>query len=196
MKHPIPFQFGFTSKALRPFDIDEKKARRLEKLLKLKEAGSISKICKHYISNFIPVPAENENIYWIISCYPSTDHSPVRVSIWFPEVFNITPANRYFGYGENLQCMVFVHRDYLDDKTTRRIRQKIPGLFFQPGYRFITGLDEQLAAFMPLKSYFSFVADENIFESIRAHNYELTLKGRTPFKKGHNYSFVRYLLSH
>lgn len=193
MKHLVPYQFGFFKTQLRPFDIDEKKARRLEKLLSLKDAGLITGVCKHYISNFIPDPAENENVYWIISCYPATDRSPVRISIWFPEVFNITPANRYFGYGENLQCMVFVHRDYLDDKVTRNIKRKVPGLFFQPGYRFVTGLDAQLAAFMPLNSYFSFVSDENIFESIRAHNYELTLKGRTPFKKGHNYSFVRYL---
>lgn len=195
MKNHIPYQFGLTTTPLRPFDLKENNAKRLKKLLSLPEASLIAEVCRHYICNFIPSPVENENEYWIISCYPSTDRSPVRVSIWFPEVFNITPAARYFGYGEHLQCMVFVHRDYIDEKTSRGIKRKTKGLFFQPGYRFVTGIDEQLAAFMPLKSYFSFVEDERIFESIRAHNYELTLKGRTPFKKGHNYAFVRYLLS-
>lgn len=195
MKHFIPYQFGISTTSLKPFDVKEKNAKRLEKLLQLKEAPLISKICKHYISHFIPNPVENENEYWIISCYPSTDRSPVRISIWFPEVFNIAPKNHYFGYGDELQCMVFVHRDYLDEKAKREILKKTPGLFFQPGYRFVTGIDEQLAAFMPLHSYSGFVEDERIYESVRAHNYELSLKGRTPFKKGHNYAFVRYLLN-
>lgn len=194
LKQFIPYQFGISNQPMKPFDVREKNAKRLERLLRLEKAPLITKICKHYISNFIPSPVQNENEYWIISCYPSTDLSPVRVSIWFPEVFNITTAGHYFGRGEQLQCMVFVHRDYFDDKTTREIKGKTPGLFFQPGYRFITGIDEQLAAFMPLESYFTFVSNEQVFESVRAHNYELTLKGRSPFKKGHNYSFVRYLL--
>lgn len=194
MKHHIPYQFGMSNQPFKPFDADEKKRKRLEKLLKLNEAPLITKICKHYLSNFIPDMIENENEYWIISCFPSTDHSPVRVSIWFPEVFNISPANHYFGNTDKLQCMVFTHTDYLDGTTKREMMRKTRGLFFQPGYRFTTGINEQLAAFMPLTSYFSFVEDERIFESIRAHNYELTLKGRTPFKKGHNYEFVRYLI--
>ncbi|MBN9352320.1 MAG: hypothetical protein J0H55_16700 [Chitinophagaceae bacterium] len=194
MKQPVPYKFGISARQLKTFDADEKKAKRLEKLLKLKEAKLISKICKHYITNFIPCLLENENEYWIISCYPSTDQSPVRISIWFPEVFNITPANRYFGYTEQLQCMVFVHSEYLDAAAKQDVLHKTKGLFFQPGYRFVTGIHEQLAAFMPIESYFSFVKNEIIYESIRAHNYELTLKGRTPFKKGHNYGFVRYLL--
>lgn len=195
MKHFVPYQFGVSSTPLKPFDMKENNAKRLEKLLQLKEAPLITQICKHYISHFIPNPIENENEYWIISCYPSTDRSPVRVSIWFPEVFNIAPKNHYFGYGEDLQCMVFVHSDYLDGKTKKEVLKRNPGLFFQPGYRFITGIDEQLAAFMPLHSYSGFVNDERIYESIRAHNYALSLKGRTPFKKGHNYAFVRYLLN-
>jgi len=194
MKHFVPYQFGISGQPLKLFDIKEKNTRRLEKLIKLKEAPLISRICKHYISNFIPNPVENEDEYWIISCYPSTDNSPVRVSIWFPEVFNITEAHRYFGFGNSLQCMVFVHSDYFDEKSVRKIQRMTPGLFFVPTYRFVTGIAGQLAAFMPLDSYFTFVKDEQVFESIRAHNYELTLKGRTPFKKGHNFEFVRYLL--
>lgn len=196
MKRYIPYQFGISNRPLKSFDTDEKKLNRLEKLLKLHEAPMITKICKHYIQNFIPDAVENENEYWIISCYPSTDRSPVRVSIWFPEVFNISPAKQYFGYTDHLQCLVFTHSDYLDNITKREMEHKINGLQFQAGYRFPTGIHEQLAAFLPIESYFSFIKDERIFESIRAHNYELTLKGRTPFKKGHNYAFVRYLLRH
>lgn len=92
--------------------------------------------------------------------------------------------------------MVFVHSDYLDEQAKAAIIRQTDGLTFQPGYRFATGIDGQLAAFMPLESYFYFVKDERVFEGIRAHNYELTLKGRTPFKKGHNYGFVRLLLRH
>ncbi|TAM93260.1 MAG: hypothetical protein EPN39_20455 [Chitinophagaceae bacterium] len=194
MKQPIPYQFGISNQPLKPFDVNEQKARRLEKLLKMKGADLIVKICKHYICNFIPNPVENENEYWIISCFPSTDHSPVRVSIWFPEVFNIHLPHHYYNYTQNLRCMVFVHRDYLDSNSIRELEHKIKGLQFHPEYRFQTGISEQLAAFLPITSYFSFIEDERIFESIRAHNYELTLKGRTPFKKGHNYALVRYLL--
>lgn len=196
MKQPIPYQFGISNQPLKLFDVNEQKARRLEKLLKLKEADLIVKICRHYICHFIPDPIENENEYWIMSCFPSTDHSPVRVSIWFPEVFNIHQGNHYFAQTENLQCLVFLHIDYLDNQTIREIKYKTKGLHFHSEYRFQTGINEQLAAFLPIKSYFSFIDDERIFESIRAHNYELMLKGRTPFKKGHNFSFVRYLLQH
>lgn len=193
MKRHIPYQFGISNHPLKPFDIDEKKAKRLGKLLKMKDADLIVKICRHYISSFIPNPIESENEYWIISCFPSTDNSPVRVSIWFPEVFNIHQGNHYFSHDEQLHCMVFVHTDYLDDSIKAGLEDKVKGLQFVPGYYFPTGIDKQLAAFLPISSYFSFVQDEVVFESIRAHNYELTLKGRTPFKRGHNYGFVRYL---
>lgn len=193
MKPNIPYQFGINDRLFKPFDVNEKNAKRLERLLKMKDAELITMICKHYISNFIPDPVQNENEYWIISCFPSTDRSPVRVSIWFPEVFNIAFAKSYFGHTDDLQCMVFVHRDYFTDASLRKAERKVKGLFFHPGYRFVTGIDEQLAAFMPLGSYFPFVENENSYESIRAHNYELSLKGRTPFKKGHNYEFVRHL---
>lgn len=194
MKKQIPYQFGFTNQPLKFFDPKEKNQKRLEKLLKLKESPLILRICRHYISHFIPDPVQNENEYWIISCFPSTDHSPVRVSIWFPEVFNISSARQYFGYLDRWQCMVFAHADYLDKAIKTELEEEIEGLHFRPGYRFVTGINQQLAAFMPLESYFKFVANETIYESIRAHNYELTLKGRSPFKKGHNYEFVRHLL--
>lgn len=194
MKEPIPYEFGITKSLLKPFDSDEKKLKKLNRLLDLKEIDLIKKICKHYINHFIPLPAENENKYWIISCYPSTDNSPVRISIWFPEVFNIHVPGHYYNRSSQLNCMVFVHDEFLDRQMKATLLRKINGLEFHPEYRFVTGIREQLAAFMPLESYFSFVADENIYEAIRAHNYELTLKGKTPFKKGHNYNFVRYLL--
>ncbi len=194
MKKQIPYQFGFTNEPLKLFDPRENNQKRLQKLLKLKESDLIIEICRHYISHFIPDPIQNENEYWIISCFPSTDHSPVRVSIWFPEVFNISPARQYFGHTDQWQCMVFVHTDYLDKALETDLESRIEGLHFRPGYRFVTGIRQQLAAFMPLKSYFKFVENEIIYESVRAHNYELTLKGRSPFKKGHNYEFVRYLM--
>lgn len=195
MKQPIRYQFGLTGQPLRDgFELSESKGKRLARLLKMKEADLIVKVCRHYICNFIPDPVENENKYWIISCFPSTDDSPVRVSIWFPEVFNIHFGGRYYSRGKELQCMVFVHRDYIDKKVEKDIQKRTKGFQFVPGYRFVTGIEQQLAAFMPLKSYFSFADNETVFESIRAHNYELTRKGKTPFKKGHNYAFVRYLL--
>src|SRR5690606_26686750 len=116
--------------------------------------------------------------------------------IWFPEVFNIHRGNQYFGRSEELRCLVFTHADYIDSAVKREVKQKVKGLQFNSGYRFRTGIEGQLAVILPITSYFSFVQDERIFESVRAHNYELTLKGRTPFKKGHNYAFVRYLLGH
>lgn len=195
MKHHIPYLFGVSGSPCKAFDPDEKKAARLERLLKLKDADLIIPICKHYISHFIPSPLENEDEYWIMSCFPSTDHSPVRVSIWFPEVFNIHRADQYFGRTEELSCLIFTQADYIDDLTKQQAARRTKGLRFIPHYRFRTGIESQLAAVLPIGSYFSFVEDERIFESIRAHNYELTLKGRTPFKKGHNYSLVRYLLA-
>ncbi len=194
MKQPVPYLFGLSHQPLSPFDFDEKKEKKLEKLLQLKETGLIKKVCRHYITHFIPDPIENENKYWIISCFPSTDNSPVRVSIWFPEVFNIHTPVQYYNCSDQLRCMVFVHSGFLDKKSKTELLRKIKGLEFHPEYRFITGIKDQLAAFMPLDSYFAFVKDETIYEAIRAHNYELTLKGKTPFKKGHNFSFVRHLL--
>lgn len=191
----IPYQFGLTGQHLRnDFEVSESKGKRLAKLLKMEEADLIIGVCKHYLCNFIPDLVENENRYWIISCFPSTDNSPVRVSIWFPEVFNIHFGGHYFSHGDELQCMVFVHRDYIDSKIKKTVEKSVKGLRFVPGYRFVTGIEDQLAVFMPLSSYFSFVENGTIFESVRTHNYELTMKGKTPFKKGHNYAFVRYLL--
>ncbi len=193
MKSPLPYEFGTSGPWSTAYDSKPGHLSRLNRLTGLDEATIIKKICRHYIANFIPSPVENEDIYWIISCFPSTDRSPIRISIWFPEVFNITPAHKYFGRGEKLQCMVFVHDAFLDDHAKKILTQSVKGLFFVPAYRFRTGIPEQLAAFMPLDSYFDFVADEAIYEGIRTHNYELSLKGRTPFKKGHNYELVRYL---
>lgn len=156
----------------------------------MEESGLIFDICRHYISHFIPDAVRNENEYWIISCFPSTDGSPVRVSIWFPEVFNI--SRHYVRFSNDFYCMVFLHSDYMDAVIKAELEEKIEGLIFS-AYRFRTGIKEQLATFMPLNSYFEFLKDERVYESIRAHNYELTLKGRTPFKKGHNYEFVRTL---
>lgn len=191
MKAFIPYEFGINGNWNSAFDPKPSHTKRLRKLLKLEEADLILKICKHYISNFIPDAVKNEDTYWIISCYPSTDKSPVRVSIWFPEVFNI--SSNYVRYSDELHCMVFVHSDYMGTDVRRELEEKVPGLLFYPGYRFVTGIKEQLAVFMPLNSYFDFVKDERVYEAVRAHNYELTLKGRTPFKRGHNHEFVRYL---
>lgn len=193
-KRQIPYEFGFSSQPLKHFDVKEKNEKRLQKLMKLPEAHLIARICRHYLQSFIPAPIENENEYWIISCFPSTDNAPVRISIWFPEVFNIAPARSYFGYHSGLQCMVFLHADFIDDALTLAVESKVNGIHFNSGYRFTTGISQQLAAFMPLQSYFDFIADPTIYESIRAHNFELMQKGRSPFKKGHNYEFVRYLL--
>lgn len=196
MKPIIPYQFGITNLPLKLFDFKEQNARRLERLLKLKDADLIIRICQHYISSFIPTPVENEDEYWIISCFPSTDQCPVRISIWFPEVFNISDAENYGHFARGLQCMIFVHSDFLDTHVIKDAQKKIKGIKFLPGFRYRTGIDQQLAVFLPIKSYFKFVEDERIFEGIRTHNYELTLKGRSPFKKGHNYELVRYLLNH
>ncbi|HEY5393175.1 MAG TPA: hypothetical protein VIJ57_13715 [Hanamia sp.] len=92
--------------------------------------------------------------------------------------------------------MVFTHSEYLDKQSKAEIMRQTPGLEFHSEYRFPTGIDGQIAAFVPLDSYFIFVKDERIFEGISAHNYELTLKGRSAFKKGHNYDFVRFLLEY
>ncbi|HEY5393176.1 MAG TPA: hypothetical protein VIJ57_13720 [Hanamia sp.] len=51
MKKFIPFQFGISSQPLKPFDADEKKARKLEKLLRLDTSDVMVKICNHYVSN-------------------------------------------------------------------------------------------------------------------------------------------------
>lgn len=196
MKRQIPYEFGVTGTPFKPYDVNAKKAKRLEKLLQMDDADLIVKVCKHYINHFIPCPIENENEYWIISCFPATDNTPVRVSIWFPEVFNIHQPRHYYNYGDELNCMVFLHSDFLDESIMENVKQNVRGLTFRPGYRFVTGIPKQMAAFMPLSSYFDFVRDDTIYEGIRTHNYELTLKGRSPFKKGHNYGFVRYLFDH
>lgn len=193
MKNLIPYEFGVTGHWHSAFDPKASRQKRVRKLLRQDSAALVTDICQHYIAHFIPNPVENEALYWIISCYPSTDKSLVRVSIWFPEVFNISAAKNYFGYGDRLQCMVFLHRDFVDLELKEQLKEKIPGLRFIGAYKFRTGIDRQLAVFLPLESYFEFVSDERIYEAARVHNYELSLKGKTPFKRGHNYEFVRYL---
>lgn len=188
----VSYKFGVTGKWRSDFDFRESHVKRIRKLTELKECDLICKVCRHYIINFIPDPISNEDVYWIMSCYPSTDRSPVRISIWFPEVFNIHEGGHYYHSGNELGCMVFVHEDYYDNPFKQHLRDEVRGLRFAPGYRFQTGILQQLAVFIPLTSYFDFVTDEIVHESIRVHNYELTVKGKSPFR-GHNYEFVRYL---
>ena len=193
MKYQLPYDFGVKGLWSEYYEPKGSHIKRIQKLLKLPEKDLILAVCKHYIQHFIPSPIQNEEKYWIISCFPSTDCSPVRVSIWFPEVFNIHLAGDYYSHGEGLHCMIFVHTDYWDDTLKKQISGLFPKLYFAPSYRFVTGIDQQLAIFMPLDSYFDFVSHEVVYESIRVHNYELSLKGKTPFKKGHNPEFVRYI---
>ncbi|KXK40795.1 MAG: hypothetical protein J5I52_01595 [Saprospiraceae bacterium] len=193
MKSFIPYEFGVTEVWATALDIKPNNIKRLHRLLKNQDADLITKVSKHYIEHFIPLPVQHENLYWIISCFPSTDNALIRISIWFPEVFNITQASLYYGYGQDLQCMVFMHADYFTATLKEEMDRQSPGVFYVPEYRFSTGIKEQLAVFMPLSSYLSFVSNDTVYEAICAHNYELTQKGKTPFKKGHNYELVRYL---
>ncbi len=191
MKQRIPYEFGIKRVWHSAYDTNPTHIKRLKKLSALKDAPLIREVCKHYISNFIPHPVQNEGIYWIMSCFPSTDNSPVRISIWFPEVFNIHASGSFYGYTEDIRCMIFLHKDFLNEEIKSELVQQNEGLTFQPFYRFRTGIAQQLCVFIPLKSYFAFVENETVYESIRTHNYELSQKGRTPFKRGHNYEFVR-----
>lgn len=193
VKNLLPYEFGITGHWHSAFDLNASRLKRLRKLTQQEESEEVLKVCQHYISHFIPTPVENEAKYWIISCFPSTDKSWVRVSIWFPEVFNISASRNYFGNDDRLQVMIFVHREFLDADLKEEMQRKIRGLRWVPYYRFQTGIDAQLGVFLPLSSYFDFVKDERIYESIRAHNYELSSKGKTPFKRGHSFEFVRYL---
>ncbi|SRR5699024_11105531 len=188
----IPYRFGMTGKWRSDFDPKESHVKRIMKVLQLEENELICKVCRHYIINFIPNPVAQEDLYWIMSCFPSTDNSPVRVSIWFPEVFNIHAGGYYYSSNDELGCLVFAHEDYFDNSYKQQLRDVVRGLRFAPGYRFQTGIRSQLAVFMPLTSYFDFVENEIVYESIRVHNYELTRKGKSPFR-GHNYEFVRFL---
>lgn len=192
MKEPIPYEFGVTGHWREDFDIKASHIKRLKKLYALEESDLITKVCKHYISHFIPNPVTEERRYWIITCFPSTDKSPIRISIWFPEVFNIHQSGHYYNYSGELSCMIFVHTDYFDTPFKQHLKEEIPGLHFSTGYRFRTGIEKQLAVFMPLSSYFDFIKNDVVYESIRVHNYELTLKGKSPFR-GHNYALVRTL---
>jgi len=63
MKQFIPYQFGISGQPLKPFVPDEKKAKKLEKLLKLEQADLIVSIGRHYVANFIPLAVEHENEY-------------------------------------------------------------------------------------------------------------------------------------
>lgn len=192
MKEPIPYEFGITGRWREDFDVKASHVKRLKKLYTLEDSDLIIRVCKHYISHFIPNPVAEERRYWIITCFPSTDKSPIRISIWFPEVFNIHQSGHYYNYNKGLYCMVFVHDDYFDTSFKQYLKTKISGLHFSIGYRFKTGIKHQLAVFMPLSSYFDFINNDVVYQSIRAHNYELTLKGKSPFR-GHNYALVRTL---
>jgi len=188
-----PYKFGLSNHPLKLFETNEKHTEKLEELKTLKDYSLIIRICKHYIQNFIPTPIENEDEYWMSSCFPGKYNTPVRINIYWHEVLNISPADDYSYDDEKWVVVIFTNRKYLTSDIIIELQNKIPELQFDEDYRYEKGLDSQLAAILPIEAYFDFVVNENVFESIREYNYELSNKGKR-VHKGHNYEFARVLL--
>ena len=88
--------------------------------------------------------------------------------------------------------LVYTHKDYLTLKIQQQLLNKVRGLEFDADFVYKRGLDSQLAAKLPISSYFDLVGDEGVYESIRQYNYQLSCKGRK-VHKGHNYELARML---
>lgn len=190
----IPFQFGLSNNYLKEFEFNQTQADRVNKLMNLKDSKLIIDICRHYIQNFIPSPLENEDEYWVCSCFPGNKSNiPVRINIYWHEVFRVYVPDDSVKQNPNLYVMMFTHKDYLPAKIVNQIESKISGVVFDYEFGYPTGLDAQLAVFLPIESYFKFIENENVYQSIRQYNYELSCKGRRAHK-GHNYEFIRHLL--
>ena len=190
----IPYQFGLSQNKLKEYEFDQNQSDRVKKLIALKDFPLRKEICKHYIGNFIPSPIENEEEYWMCSCFPGNKRNiPVRINIWWHEVFNISTSDIENKVISKWYMDIFTDKRNLNEKLIKHLEKNIPELKFNKNYRYDTGLDSQLAAILPIKSYFKFVENENVFQSISQYNYELSCKGRKAHK-GHTYEFVRLVL--
>jgi len=190
----IPFQFGISGNKWEEYIPDQTHSDRVKKLLALKESKLIIDICNHYIKNFIPSPIENESIYWMCSCFPGNKSNiPVRINIWWHEVFNISKTDN-----NNLNPVwyltIFTDSRKLNCKLIDDLENNISELEFDNTFRYNKGLDTQLAAILPLKSYFKFIENEDVYQSIQLYNYDLSCKGKKAHK-GHNFEFVRHLMN-
>ena len=190
----IPYQFGLSNNYLKEFEFNQTQADRVKKLLNLKDSPLIIDICRHYIQNFIPSPLENEDEYWMCSCFPGNKSSiPVRINIYWHEVFRVYVPDNSVKLNPDLYLMMFTHKDYLPAKIINQIESKISEVESNDKIRYPKGLNAQFPVFLPIKSYFKFIKNEDIYKSIRQYNYELSCIGRKAHK-GHNYEFIRYLL--
>ena len=187
------YQFGLSSSRLKDYDFNENHSDRLKELLDLEGAQSIITIAQHYIQNFIPSPIENEDEYWMCSCYPGDHNIPIRFNINWHEVLSIRESDDSNESNPKWELSIFTHKDYLSSEIIEGLKENIPGLEFDVNYRYKKGLPSQLAAIIPIESYFNFISDENVYESIRQYNYQLSCKGRR-VHNGHNYELVRLLI--
>jgi hypothetical protein len=85
----IDYQFGISTHPLKEYDLKEAHAKKLTRLLNLEESALILMIGQHYLRNFIPAPIENEDEYWMCSCFPGNYNTPLRFNIYWHEVLNI-----------------------------------------------------------------------------------------------------------
>ena len=189
----IRYKFGLSDNPLRTFGRNAKHAEKLEELLHLRDSALIIDICKHYIKNFIPTPIENEDEYWMCSCFPGSHSTPVQISIYWHGVFTISRPEGYLHDDEKWVVDVFTNRQFYTPKIINDLQNAIPGLWFDKNRRHEKGLDTQLAAVLPIHSYFDFVSFAPVFESIRRYNFELSTRGKK-VHRGHNYELARLLL--
>lgn len=187
------YQFGPGSGQLKQYDLNEDHLEKVTKLSKIAGAPQIMAVARHYLLNFIPTPFEHENIYWMATCFPSTDKSAIRFTIYWHEVLNIHMSNETVGKSNSWNVMVFIDNNFIDNSIKSDLEKRIPALRFDKDFRYNKGLKSQLAVRVPLTSYFDLVADEHIYESIRQYNFQLSCKGKT-VHKSHNYDLVRTML--
>ena len=170
MEHP--YIFGINNNALKEPEFNQVNEKRLKKLNELSESPLIIDLSRHYLQNFIPTPVENENEYWMCSCFPSTNYTAVRFNIYWHEVLNIQPS---YTLVAGWRVLLFTNREYLTKDIQKQLLDKVSGLEFNEEFTYERGLNTQLAAELPISSYFDFVDDENVFESIRQYNYQLEM---------------------
>ncbi len=190
----IPYEFGITSSRGKSFDENETYFKRVEKLKELPYTEELIDIFRHYVRNCIPSPVALENEYWMCSCFPGNYNTPIRINIYWHEVFRIQEAQTSTEDAIQWDIMVYTDKSILNALEFRKLKKSLPDVMIDKELYYPKGLDTQQAIIISAGDYFTCMEQESVLESVKQYNYQLMQKGRR-VHNGHNHYLSRLAFS-
>lgn len=182
----IPYEFGITNDIRKLFDDNEIYHDRVEELKDLVNAEELIDIFGHYVRHCIPSPVALEDDYWMCSCFPGNYNIPIRINIYWHEVFRIQEAETSAEDAVKWEIMVYTDKQILDSAEFRKLKQSVPDVWIDEHLYYPKGLDSQQAIMISASDYFACMEQDSVLESIKQYNYQLMQKGRR-VHNGHNH---------